>query len=588
MNHEQNQPEIPVWDLSILYKGQEERIKDIEKLKNAALEFQNQYRKKTVDLTEKELLEAFHKHEKIYNTLARLSAHAHLQFAADTSDPKAQSLVASQEELSAEIHAQIVFFDLELARTKDKFLNSEILKDYRYHIERLVLMEKYNLSEELEAYGMEKNLTGVQAFSNLFDEIFGQFKFRMKTNCGEETFTEETALASLHSPDRDYRHQVYEKFLSLVGENKIVLGNIYNNIIFDHRLDCKRRGFQNLMTPRNLSNQVSDESVESMLETVESGYHLAQKYFRIKSDLMGLRNMTNADIYAPLSSEKEEISFQEAKETVIESYSSFDEDAGKIVSKFFNKRADIPLREGKRPGAFCYGPSPQIDAFVHMNYTGDIRSVQTLAHELGHGLHHQLSKSQNHLNFDTPLVTAETASVFGEILLNELMFENASSKEKKLSILFSQMEGVIATVFRQTVLTRFEQRAHAARDEGKVQPETFCDFWWEENKKLYGDAVKMVEPYRWGWAYIPHFIHTPFYCYAYSFGQLLVLSLYAEYLKKGTAFKSGYLKLLSSGGSESPENLVKNSVGLNLNDPSFWKLSLSILEENLKRIESLL
>jgi len=449
-------------------------------------------------------------------------------------------------------------------------------------------MEKHDLPEELEAYGMEKNLTGKHALSGIFDELFGAFKFTMETSEGKKTFTEETALSSLHSPDREYRHQVYEKFLSLIGENKIVLGNIYNNIILDHRLDSKRRGFENLMSPRNLYNQVSDESVESMLKTVESGYELARKYFRMKAEFTGITGMTNADIYAPIISDKEDIPFSKARDLVVEAYSSFDKNAGIIVNDFFNKRTDVPVREGKRPGAFCYGPSPEIDAFVHMNYTGDIRSVQTLAHELGHGLHHQLSKVQNHLNFDTPLVTAETASVFGEILLNELMFENAKTKTEKLSILFSQMEGIIATVFRQTVLTRFEQRAHDARAKEKVQPEAFCDLWWEENHKLYGDAVKMVEPYRWGWAYIPHFIHTPFYCYAYSFGQLLVLSLYGEYMKKGNSFKTGYLELLSQGGSDSPANLVKKSTGLNLEDGSFWEISLSLLNENLKRIEALI
>jgi oligoendopeptidase F len=222
-----------------------------------------------------------------------------------------------------------------------------------------------------------------------------------------------------------------------------------------------------------------------------------------------------------------------------------------------------------------------------MNYTPDIRSVQTLVHELGHGLHHQLSKKQNHLLFDTPLVTAETASVFGEILLNELLIEESKSPREKLSILCSQIEGIIATVFRQTVLTRFEQAAHGARESGKVQAEMLCDLWWAENKKLYGDAVRMVESYRWGWAYIPHFIHTPFYCYAYSYGQLLVLSLYDEYARKGGAFVSGYLDLLSSGGSDSPAALVGKSVGLDLNDPSFWRRSLGLLEKNLRIIENL-
>lgn len=520
--------------------------------------------------------------------MAKISAFGYLSFASDTAKPENQKLHSFIEELSSEISQKLVFFDLELGKYGEKFLNSDVLKDYRYYIKKSVESHKYNLSEELEALSMEKNLTGKQALTAMFDEHFGQFEFTMNTVEGEKHFNEETALASMHSANREYRHQVYERFLDEVGKSKNFLGSIYNNIILDHRLNIKRRGFSDVMDLRNLRNEVSGKSVLSMLNVVESGYGLARKYFKMKAELLGIKEMTNADIYAPIDSKSESISFFDAKSITIEAYSNFDKDAGRIVSDFFQNRTDAPIRPGKRPGAFCYGPSPEMDAFVHLNYTGDIRSVQTLAHELGHGLHHQLSKRNNHLNFDTPLVTAETASVFGEILLNELLFERAKTREEKLSILCSQMEGIIATVFRQTVLTRFEQESHAKRGEGRIQPEEFCDIWWSVNKKLYGDEIRMVDSYRWGWAYIPHFVHTPFYCYAYSFGQLLVLSLYGQYLKDGSKFKNGYVELLSSGGSDSPAALVKNTVGLDIEDESFWKVSLSILDENLKRIEKLL
>lgn len=582
---------LPIWDLSRLYQsGKDPHFQqDIEYLKKMAERFQDKYRGQVAHLPADALKDAFKEEGSIQLLIAKLNLFTYLSFTQNTRDPERQALVAHMEELGTEISTLLVFFDLELGEAG--FTGREEaqeLQEYRYHIEKSVRTAKHNLTEELESFAMEKNLTGRTALVNLFDELFGDFSFQMDTVEGAKTFTEETALSTLHHGNREYRTQVYNRFLDEVGQRKVVLGNIYNNILLDHRLDTKRRGYGALMDPRNESNEVSSDAVQAMLDVVESGYGLARRYFQVKSRLLGLEDFTNADIYAPLTPSSREIEWEDAKKMVLTSYGRFDARFSTMVDDFFRLgRVDAALSEGKRSGAFCYGAAPELDAYVMLNYTKDIRSVQTLAHELGHGIHHQLSKKQNHTAFDTPLTTAETASVFGEILLNELLVEQSNSPTEKLSVLASQMEGIIATVFRQTVLTRFEQRAHEARVAGRVSDEEFCNIWLEENGKLYGDTVKMVDSYKWGWAYIPHFFHTPFYCYAYSFGQLLVLALYHEYKKQGDKFRSGYRELLSLGGSDSPDRLVQKTIGLDINQRSFWEGALGLLEEQIVEIETL-
>lgn len=582
---------LPGWDLSKIFsgKGDPNRIKTIATLRERAEEFRTNYHGRVGDLSAAELKSAFEQEGEIYELEARLGIHAFLSFAQNTQSETAQAMVSEMEELGTEVSSMLVFFDLELGTADaDRWISSEELKEYHYQIHRAQKRAAHNLSEEMEAYGMEKNLAGRNALTNLFDEYFGQFQVKLEYNGKSLVLSEEEALASLHLPDRGYRTAVYRRFLESVGESRVVLSSIYNNILLDHRLDTERRKFPDLMAPRNMSNQVSGESVRSMLDVVENSYELARKYFRLKARVLGYSDFTNADIYAPLANTTETISYERAVEMVRDSYREFHPKLGDLVDAFFSEgRVDGALAEGKRSGAFCYGASPGLDAYIHLNYTGDIRSVQTLAHELGHGVHHQLSRGLNHTNFDTPLTTAETASVFGEILLNEKLMKESKDPATELSILASQMEGIIATVFRQTVLTRFEQRAHEKRREGRVSADAFCDLWWEENEKLYGDAVQMVDSYRWGWAYIPHFVHTPFYCYAYSFGQLLVLALYNEYMQKGDEFRENYIRLLSSGGSDRPDVLVKKTIGLDLADPSFWQSAMDLLSRNLLRIEEL-
>ncbi|MCE9597024.1 MAG: M3 family oligoendopeptidase [Spirochaetia bacterium] len=579
---------LPEWNLKIIYPTTDRRESDKNQLLSEVDGFASTYRGRVASLSDSELVGAFSAHAKISNLMSRLSVHAYLTFAGDTSDSASQALVAATEELSAGVWGKLVFFELEIGRIPKRAFAGE-LAQYSYFIEKCIQRNEHNLTEDLESYGIEKNLTGVQALTGLFDEVMGGLSFETEDAEGKTVrLTQETALAYMHHSDRKARTRIYSQFLETVGSQKTVLSNIYNNVVLDHRLDTRRRKYNSPMEPRNLNNQVSSAAVNAMLGAVESRYGIVRDYYSWKARYAAISDFTNADIYAPVLPRAREFSFDEARQAVLSAYGNFDSGSGKIVDAFFTgERLDARLRTGKRPGAFCYGASPELDAFVHLNFTGDLRSVQTLAHELGHGLHHQLAKSQNHVNFGTPLVTAETASVFGEILLNELLFVDSKSREDKLALVCAQMESVLATVFRQTVLTRFEEAAHAEREKGRVSADKLCELWLSENSKLYGNAVRMVDAYKWGWAYIPHFVHTPFYCYAYSFGQLMVLALYEEYMKRGEEFKRDYLRLLSLGGSLPPAQLIRETVGLDIEREDFWLQALAFIDRMMKRIESL-
>jgi oligoendopeptidase F len=341
------------------------------------------------------------------------------------------------------------------------------------------------------------------------------------------------------------------------------------------------------MTPTHLGNELSAEVVERLMAVSEENYHLARDYFRLKARLMKLPKLKNSDIYAPLGDSGRRYSFDEARELVLTSYGDFNPAYRPILDAFFTeRRLDVLPRPGKGGGAFCMGMTPALPPYVLLNFTGNLRDVSTLAHELGHGLHFVLAQRQSMLNYHAPLPLAETASVFGEMLLTRHLLAGETDPAVKIELLCAKIEDIIATTFRQNVLTRFEERMHRERSEGLLTASRLCTLWWEENDKLYGDAVEMIEPYAWGWSYISHFIHARFYCYSYTFAELLVLSLYREYLREGAAFLPAYEAILASGGSWSPGDTVRPA-GIDLNDPGFWQKGYDVLKELIGELKSL-
>jgi oligoendopeptidase F len=319
----------------------------------------------------------------------------------------------------------------------------------------------------------------------------------------------------------------------------------------------------------------------------EANYPLAQEYFRLKAKLLKIDRLKNTDVYAPLGDVDQHYTFDAARQLVIAAYERFSPEFRNIAAAFFTDgRIDALPRPGKGGGAFCMGMTPKLAPYVLLNFTGNLRDVATIAHELGHGIHFTLAQCQTMVNYHAPLPLAETASVFGEMLLTRHMLEEEPDQRLKISLLCAKIEDIIATTFRQNVLTRFEERMHRERQEGLLTTTRLCDLWWEENARLFGDSVEMIEAYRWGWSYISHFIHARFYCYSYTFAELLVLSLYQKYLKEGETFIPTYREILASGGSKSPADTVR-AAGIDLAAPDFWQNGYDVLRDLIEELKRL-
>jgi len=461
------------------------------------------------------------------------------------------------------------------------------LQSYRHALEFLRLFNPFTLREKEEEILNRKNMTGRSAFATLFDELTGSFVFPLEIEGKKKELTGSEILSLLHSPDRDLRERAFRAFLEHHGRNSLVLTAIFNALLLDHRVEDDLRGYRGPMHRTHLENEIRQETVDLMMEVTARHYSLAQEYFQIKACLLGLPKLKNSDIYAPLPGVQKSISFADAQTLLLRSFSRFHPDFGRIAAEFFEKKwIDSPVRKGKYGGAFCSGLTPSLHPYLLLNFTGNLRDALTLAHEMGHGIHFYLARGQTLLNFDPPLTLAETASVFGEMIMVQALLQEERSLESRQALLCMEIEDIIATVFRQNVLTAFERAAYGRRRDHLLTEEELGDLWWRENEKLFGGTVDMVPEYRWGWAYISHFIHSRFYCYSYVFGELVVLTHYQKYLEEGEKFIPGFLKLLESGGADSPDQLL-GRLGLDVNQSDFWQKGFRVVRGLIDELKSL-
>jgi oligoendopeptidase F len=378
-------------------------------------------------------------------------------------------------------------------------------------------------------------------------------------------------LSLLHEPDRALRQRALETLYQGLSQHGQTLTFIYDTLIQDHLTTDRLRHYPNPMIQRHLSNEIDGEAVSKMMDVTEANYGLAHEYFKLKAELLELPRLALHDQYAPVGKEVRPFPFDQARQVILDAFDAFTPAFRQIASEFFAKKwIDAEIRKGKRGGAFCASPSPQLHPYILCNYDDNLRDVMTVAHELGHGLHGCLSRKQKLFNYDTPLTTAETASVFAEMLVFDHLLAQQTDPQVQIALLAGKIEDIFATVFRQNVLTRFEQMIFNARKEKRLTADAVGTFWLEANGKYYGEVVETPDGYRWGWSYIPHFIHSRFYCYSYVFGQLLVLALYRLYKDEGNAFVTKYLALLEAGGSDSPEALLK-PLGVNIQEAAFWQ-----------------
>jgi oligoendopeptidase F len=467
----------------------------------------------------------------------------------------------------------------------NRLIGDPTLRTYKHYLHSLRRFRPHTLSEPEEKIINEKDNAGRNAFGRLFSEITSSLTFVLEKNGRKEDLNLSQILALLHEPDRKLRQRAMETLYKGLSQHGQVLTFIYDTLIQDHQTMDRLRHYPNPMVQRHLFNEIDAEAVHTMMAVVEANYDLAHDYFRLKARLLGFPRLALSDQYTPVGTDVRPFAYEQAREVIPDAFGAFTPSFREIASEFFAKNwIDAEIRKGKRGGAFCASPSPELHPYILCNYTDNLRDVMTVAHELGHGLHGCLSRKQAYFNYDTPLITAETASVFGEMLVFDHLVERQTDSQAQIALLAGKIEDIFATVFRQNVLTRFEEASFTARKERRLTPELLGGLWIEANGKYYGDAVEMPEGYRWGWSYIPHFIHSRFYCYSYVFGQLLVLALYRMYREQGQSFVPKYLALLEAGGSDSPEALLK-PLGVDIHDSNFWQKGLAEIRALVKSLE---
>lgn len=576
------------WDLSDLYSGLEDsRIeRDTKGLIKKSAAFEKKYRGKinSKTINAPTLLKAVSELESISEQIGKLLSFAYLIFAADTARPEHGAFLQKIQEKATEARKYLMFFELEWVALNDtkarKLMDDKRLSHYRHFLEQERKYKPHRLSEPEEKILDEKANTGARAFRRLFDEVLNNIRFKVRLDGKIKSLSETETLALLYDPDRTKRKAAAEGLTEGLLANAHVLTFIFNTLVQDHAVSDRLRSFSYPMESRHLDNEIDRATVDALITSCEKNYGMVAKYYRLKKKLLGLKKFYDYDRYAPLFSDSKTIRYGEGKKIILSSFDVFSPKMSEIAGKFFERSwIDAETRDGKRGGAFSHGTVPSAHPYVFMNYTGRLRDVMTLAHELGHGVHQYLSRKQGYFQSNTPLTTAETASVFAEMLVFHKLTETVKDPKTRLSLVCSKLEDIFATVFRQVVLTRFEESLHTARRErGELRQADIDKLWVQANEPMFGDSVKLTDNYSHWWLYIPHFIHSPFYCYAYSFGELLVLALYHKYLNEGNKFVPRYIELLSSGGSEAPEKLLER-VGVNIKDPGFWQGGLDLLKD---------
>jgi oligoendopeptidase F len=520
--------------------------------------------------------------------VARAGNYAALRFAVDTADPQRGALLQRVQERATAIETTLLFFELEWAALDEdraeELLATEGLDFCRHHLRMQRRYRPHLLSEPEEKVMAEKSVTGSGAWARLFAEVTSAI--RVRGDGDDEDVALEIALSRLLSPDRELRRSSAEAVTQALEPGLRVRGYILNTLLYDKAVDDRLRDYPHWLAARNLANEASDESVSALVEAVRGRYELAQRWYRLKAKLLGIDRLADYDRSAAVTQEDETFPWSAGRDLVLDSYTSFSAELGSVARRFFDEPwIDAPVRPHKRGGAFCAFTVPDLHPYLMLNWTARRRDVLTLAHELGHGVHAALAARQGLLHQHTPLTLAETASVFGETIVFGRLLEAANSPESRLALLAESIEGSIATVFRQVAMHHFEDRAHTARRaEGELAVERIGDLWAETQVELFADSVEVTEGYRSWWSYIPHFINTPGYVYAYAYGQLLALSVYRRYREEGESFVPHYLELLSAGGSKPPEELGR-IVGVDLADPGFWDAGLDLVEEQLRAAE---
>lgn len=583
--------ELPTWKLEDLYSSPTgtDVEADLKRATADAAAFAKDYEGKVADLDGKALGAAIARFEALTDLMGRLGSYAQLYYAQDMADPERGRFSQNVSEALNEATAKLVFFRLEINKIEDADLATRMkeptLARYAPWLRDVRLFRPHDLSDELERYIHDQSVVGSSAWSRLFDETIARLRYPFR----DEVLTEPQILDKLSNKDAEVRRDAAKSFGKVQGDNIAVFSLITNTLIKDKEIDDRWRKYPRPQSFRNLANVVEDEVVDALVSSVKAAYpRLAHRYYKLKAKWFGVDRMPYWDRNAPLPEHDDRvIPWAEAEKIVLDAYRAFSPELADVGQKFFGTGwIDAPARPGKSPGAFAHPTVPSAHPYLLLNYQGKVRDVMTLAHELGHGVHQVLAARQGALMADTPLTLAETASVFGEMLTFQSLLKSAPDKSTRKAMLAGKVEDMLNTVVRQIAFYDFESRLHMARRQGELTPDAIGEIWMAVQGESLGPAFTFDEEYRHYWSYIGHFIHSPFYVYAYAFGDCLVNSLYAAYQSGQPDFQAKYLEMLKSGGVKRHKELLA-PFGLDASDPAFWDKGLGVISGFVDELEKL-
>jgi oligoendopeptidase F len=583
---------LPVWDLSDLYPGKDspEFKAALTEAKALASKFEADYKGKLVELTKAgKLVQSIKDSEKLEDLGGRIGSFAFLQYAQNTTDPDRAKFMGDINEALTAHSTQTLFYTLELNRIDDADLEAALSADpelarYRVWFAELRKAKPYQLDDKLEELFQDKSVTSFSAWNRLYDETLASLEFEVDG----ETLSIEATLHLLSDKDEKKRESAYHALAKVLKANSRLFTHITNVLAKDKEISDRWRGYEDIADSRHMANSIEREVVDALQSAVQEAYpRLSHRYYKMKAKWFGKDKLNAWDRNAPLPTSDDRIwDWDSAVSTVLEAYGKFSPELADVAKPFFNSGwIDAPAGNGKRSGAFAHPTVPSAHPYLMLNYLGRTRDIMTLAHELGHGVHQSLAAAQGPILANTPLTLAETASVFGEMLTFRSLLEKTTDPTQRFALLSSKVEDMLNTVVRQIAFYTFERRVHTARRQGELRTEEINAIWLEVQAESLGDGVISNDGYESFWTYIPHFIHSPFYVYAYAFGDCLVNSLYAQYEKSNEGFAERYFELLKAGGSKHHSELLA-PFGLDAKDPNFWSLGLSMIEGLIDELEA--
>lgn len=576
------------WDLSDLYAGPDDpRIaQDMQAAREQAASFADIYRGRVASLDADELAQALTLYESISITLWKLGAYAFLAWCTDMQQPELGRLMAQRDAFGAEIEQLLLFFELEWANAPaavEAHVADPALARYRHYLTQRRLLQPYTLSEPEEKIISQLSLSGIQGWSRFYEEMMSRLSYRVD---GRD-LTDAELIQLFSHPNRDKRQQAAAAMTAVYDANSHPLTFVFNMMLLDKASKDRLRGFPTWLSERNLANQVRDDTVEALIASVTSRYDVVARYYRLLKQQLGYDTLYYYDRYAPVAQETPKISWDEARDIVLDAFQQFDPRMADIARLFFEHGwIDAPPQKGKMGGAFCLTITEDLHPYVMVNFTGDLDQVTTLAHELGHGIHGYLAKEQGILQANTPITTAEMASTFGEMLVFDYLLQQQTDPAVRFALRMKKMASTIATAFRQISLNRFEHAMHEARRaQGELTADQLAQLWLASQREMFGDSVTIGDEIGNWWAQITHFISSQGYVYGYAFGELLVWALYARYKHQPVGFADRYLDVLRAGGSNWPHEILA-PLGVDLQDPAFWQEGLNLLDAFVAEMEA--